>query len=206
MTTLGKIFTIMAIPFFIGAGLAWHHYLQLAHTINGGRWDANVLETPIRLEQGVSVSQPFTVNIATRYWLDIECQKAISSNAIDAALSKELAVEFNIASNAVIVVSGDSLQSSNTNYANNFIVRRISEFQAYPDTRYDLVLHVIHSVPILASMRSNVKISINPHAIKNLYVGISVSEYKAIGLALLGFYFSFPPFSHLASLLRTRKK
>jgi hypothetical protein len=45
VNTPGKILTVIAILFFISAGFAWHHYLQLAQAINDSHGN-NVLETP----------------------------------------------------------------------------------------------------------------------------------------------------------------
>ena len=45
MNIPGKILTVVAILFFISAGFAWHHYLQIAQTINDS-YGSNMLEKP----------------------------------------------------------------------------------------------------------------------------------------------------------------
>lgn len=190
MNLLAKIFVaVVAFSCFIGAAMEWHGYLQGGHTINESR--RIVLEIPIRLEQDFSISQSFTVDVAATYWLDIECQKTNSPETLNAILANELAVEVIITNDASIFIHEDSFQSNGVVNSDDHIERHISIFKALPSVHYNLVLHVIRSSPVLAKSQSVMKISIGPRALENLYMGTSISAYKAVGWALLGLLCSF---------------
>jgi hypothetical protein len=191
MRTTNKIISIIAVILFVGAGLAWQ---RSQHIIHQYRWI--VLEKPIRLEDGFSTWRPFTVDVAAKYWVEIECRKRVSIDTIDQILSKKLAAEYAVTSGKDRITSGDTSKELSMGYTDDYISRCIATFDATPGIPYNLALRIMAGVPELASTRPTVKVSVEPIVFKNAFVSASLSTYLALGLVLLGllcivFGFSF---------------
>jgi hypothetical protein len=180
MNTTKKILAVVAILLFIATGVM----LQRALRVNQRRWV--VLEQPIRLDEGFSFSNSFTVDIPTTYYLGVECKKTVPSDTLNATLYQALAVEFSLSNGATNVAHGDSSKIIGGAGANDFVSVEFAKFEATPGVTYTLDFHVLHSLPQLASTCPLVKVSVHPSVFKNAAVNASVSIFEAYGLAFVG--------------------
>ena len=181
MRTANKILGILALVLFVGAGLAWERSQRIIHQY---RWI--VLEEPIRLEDGFSISHPFTVDVATKYWIEVECRKTVPFETLDHALNKNLAVEFAVSSGRDRIAFGDSSEDIGAGYTDYSISRSITTFDAAPGVSYVLAFRVMASLPELALTRPVVKVCIDHLVFKNAFVTASLSAYLAVALAVIG--------------------
>ncbi len=181
MRTKSKITGIVAVLLFIGAGVAWQ---RSQHFLRMYRWV--VLEQSIRLEDGFSTSHPFTVDVAAKYWVEIECRKTVPFDTLDQTLTKKLAAEYAITSGTERIASGDTAEELGMGYTNDYISRHVATFDATPGVPYNLALRITAGLPELASTRPSVKVSVEPIVFKNAFVSASLLTYLALGLALVG--------------------
>jgi hypothetical protein len=181
MRTTNKIIGIIAVILFVGAGVAWQ---RSQHFIHQYRWI--VLEQPIHLQDGFSISHPFTVDVAAKYWIDVECRKTVPFDILDHTLTKKLAAEFAVASGAERIASGDTSQELSMGYTAASISRHIATFEAVPAVSYNLTLRVTTSLPEIASTSPTVKVSVEPLVFKSAFVVASLWAYLALGLAFIG--------------------
>src|SRR6266446_4370162 len=115
MRNTNKILGIVALLLFVGAGLAWQRSQRIIHQY---RW--TVLEEAVRLEDGFSISQSFTVDVAAKYWIEVECRRTVPYETLNHALMKKLAVEVTVASGSNLIAFGDSSEdegSTGTDYS-----------------------------------------------------------------------------------------
>lgn len=201
MNRLTKLSTLAALLSFLGSFWVWYHDLR-APRVTGNR--RRVLELPIQIQEGYSISNVFTVDTAATYSLSIECKSAIPLDLLDQALSKDLAVEFTITSNAVMLAHGDSFQSGHAIRVSNYFTRRISEFYGEPGAEYGVSLRVSRSMLTLAPTDPRLTVSVNPSALKNKLVAVSASGIKTLGLFLAGMLLLLPLLAHIISRPRKR--
>ena len=181
MKTSNKILGIVALLLFIGAGLAWQHSLEIIHQY---RWI--VLEEPIHLEDGFTLTHPFTVDVAAKYWIEVECHRTVSFDIINQALTKELKAECLVTQGTTTVVMGDSAHAFGSSGSTNAISIILVRFDAHPHVAYNLTLHIKGTLTSLASTRPEVKISVEGFVYKEAYVRAVLYAYSSLGLAIVG--------------------
>jgi len=196
MQTADKITSIVAIILLLGAAVAWQ---RSQHIIHQYRWV--VLEQPILLEDGFSISRPFTVDITAKYWVQIQCSKTVPFATLDHALTKKLAAEFAVTSGTDRIAFGKASQEG-MSYSADDISRNIATFDAVPGTSYNLMLRIAAGLPEIASTHPTVKISVSPIVFKGAYFSASLWAHLALGLAILGLLF----FARAAWAFLSRRK
>ncbi len=181
MRTTDKTISIIAVILFVGAGVAWQRSQHFLHLY---RWI--VLEQPIRLEDGFSIAHPFTVDVAAKYRVDVECHKTVPFDTLDQTLSKKLAAEYAVTSGTDRVAIGDTSEELGMSYSAEDISRHVATFDATPGIPYNLALRITAGLPELASTRPTAKVSVDPIVFKNAFMSASLLAYLALGLALVG--------------------
>lgn len=181
MRTTDKTLSIIAVILFVGAGAAWQRSQHLLP-----RHREIVLEQPIRLEDGFSITHPFTVDVAARYWVEVECQKTVPFDTLEQTLSTKLAAEYAVTSGTHSIASGDTSEELGMGYTTDYISRHVATFDATPGIPYNLAFRITAGPPELASTRPTVKVSVEPFIFKSAFVSASLLAYLALGLALVG--------------------
>ena len=181
MKTSNKILGIVTVLLFIGAGLTWQHSLKIIHQY---RWI--VLEEPVHLEDGFTLTHPFTVDVAAKYWIEIECHRTVSFDIIDQALTKDLKAECLVTQGTTTVVMGDSAHAFGSSGSTDAVSIILVRFDASPHTAYNLKLHIKGTLTSLASTRPEVKISVEGIVYKEAYVRAVLYAYFSLGLGIIG--------------------
>lgn len=184
MKRTGKALGILAAVSFVGAGLAWQQSQRFAHR---HRWV--VLEEPIRLEDGFSVSHPFSVDVAAKYWVEVECRKTVPFDTIDNALTKRLAAAVTVTRTAEQIASCDTAEVLSMTYTADSISRHVATFNAVPNVTYTLLFIVKASLPEVAATSPAIKVAVEPEVFKEAFVYASLLAYLALGLAFVGLSF-----------------
>ena len=137
------------------------------------------------MEDGFTSTHPFTVDVAAKYWIEIECHRTVPYQVIDEALSKELKAKCSVTQGVETVAAGDSAHpfgSSGSDVISTILVR----FDALPHTTYNLTLHIDETLKSLASTRPEVKISVEGIVYKEAYVHAIFYVYSSLGLGIVG--------------------
>src|SRR5947209_4180212 len=146
MRSTNKTNCIVAVILLIGAAVAWQRSQHFMHLY---RWV--VLEQPIRFEDGFSTSHQFTVDVAGKYWVEVECQKTVPFHTLDDALNKRLAMECAVSSGTERIAFGDTSKDLGMSGMADSISRRITSFDAVPSVPYNLASRTTVALPEIAS-------------------------------------------------------
>jgi hypothetical protein len=175
-----KFALTVALIFFLSAALAfWFAWRTLPH----GR--GIVLNQPIRLEEGFSISQPFTVGAPGKYWATIRCRKTAPVHTIERALTKRLRMEYSIAEGSDQIVSGVDPPNDRMGYGQDSISRLFASFEAIPGRSYSVTVHITANVPKLAATNPTLTVEIDPRLLEPNPVPFFLSGL----LALVGLHF-----------------
>ena len=178
MTKTTKNRAIAAITLLIGAGLAWQWSEHILHRY---RWV--VLEQPIRLEDGFSMSYAFTVDVAAKYSIEVACRKTVPIDILRETLAKRLGAQFAVIAGTNQIAAGDTTRVLGMRFAAEDVSREIATFDAVPGTPYNLTLRITADLPELSSTRPPVKVSVERVVFKGFFVSASLFAYLALGLA-----------------------
>jgi hypothetical protein len=177
MSTTNKIIGTIAVIGIIllgGAAVAWHRSQHLIP-----QYRLIVLDQPIRLEDGFSISHPFTVDVAAKYWVEVECRKTVPFDTLNQTLSKKLVAEYAITSGTERIAFGGTPKAPGMGYTNDHISCYLGTFDATPGVPYNLELHITADLPELASTGPAVKVSVDPLVFKEDVA--SAHSARAIG-------------------------
>jgi hypothetical protein len=138
MSTSTKTFGIIGGALLIAG--AWTQYRAQTD-----RWI--ILEVPVALQTGATISQSFTVDRATSYYLEIECERtpeaAEAGNDLDDALRDGLEANASITSDGRPIEGVDCSDPDSTTVRRGFYSRILCTFAARPGKTYNLALHII---------------------------------------------------------------
>lgn len=105
-----------------------------------------IVSVPVALQTGATISQTFTVDRATSYYLEIECERtpeaAEAGNDLDDALEDGLEADANITSNGRSI-EGVNCSPGHYIVGRGFYSRVLCTFDATPGKTYNLALHIL---------------------------------------------------------------
>jgi hypothetical protein len=144
-----------------------------------------VLDVPIALHTGATISHTFTVDRATSYYLEIACERtheaAEAGNDLDDTLRDGLEADARITSNEHSIGGVDCSDPDHTIAGAGFYSRVLCTFDARPGKTYNLALHIIRygqglssrdhklagtwdeNLTIPAEAHPRLKIEVDPH-------------------------------------------
>jgi hypothetical protein len=147
-----------------------------------------VLDVPLVLQTGVTISHTFTVDHATSYYLEVACERtheaAEASNDLDDALRDGLEADVRITSDEGPIEGVDCSDPKHTIAGAGFYSRVLCRFDARPGKTYNLALHIVrygqglssrdHKLTIPAEARPRLKIEVDPHDYETQAVWMSL--------------------------------
>jgi hypothetical protein len=175
-----KAFTVLAAVLLIAA--AWTQ-----HRAQTDRWI--ILSVPVALQTGATISQTFTVDRATSYYLEIECERtpevAEAGNDLDDALRDGLEADASITSDKRPIEGVDCSDPDHTAWGRGFYSRILCTFNARPGKTYNLALHIIRYGQGLSSRDHKLagtwdeNLTIPAEAHPRLKIEVDPLDYKA---------------------------
>jgi hypothetical protein len=134
VTPSTKVFTIIAVILLLGGG--W-----TLHRANTARWV--VLMVPITLQTGSTISQDFSVDLGTSYFLEIECERTPDTGGdLNDALIDGLEIEAKISANGR-PIKNISCSPKAMMWRTGYVSRILCTFDAQPGNAYHLALHIV---------------------------------------------------------------
>ena len=187
LTTSTKAFTVLAAVLLIAG--AWTQ-----HRAQTDRW--TILSVPVALQTGATISQTFTVDRATSYYLEIACERthdaAEAGNDLDDALEDGLEADANITTDGHI----ERVNCSPGHYlvGAGFYSRVLCTFDARPGKTYNLALHINRYGQGLSSRDHKLagtwdeNLTIPAEAHPRLKIEVDPHDYKTVGSSILLFF------------------
>jgi hypothetical protein len=179
-------FTIVGAIFLIAG--AWTRYRARTD-----RWV--VLKVPVALQTGATISQTFTVDRRTSYYLEIECERtpeaAEQGNDLDDALNDGLEADATITSNGRPIEGVDCSDPDHTTWGRGFYSRILCTFDARPGKTYNLALHIVRYGQGLSSRDHKLagtwdeNLIIPAEAHPTLKIEVDPHNYEAVGGSVL---------------------
>ena len=170
---------------FLLVGYIWCiWYLNLSSPRGVADLHKNVLEIPIEVKEGFSVSNAFKLDSEITYWLRIECEKALPPKSMAEALANEFVGEFEITKNGVTIAKGHGYTSA---FGGDYGVVRLADIiEGQTGAEYCLKFHVIRPSPTLATANPKLTISPNLASLKNMKIAVGLSKLKRVGVISVG--------------------
>jgi hypothetical protein len=193
VSTSTKAFTVLAAVLLMTG--AWtQHRAQTDRSI--------VLSVPVALQTGATISQTFTVDRATSYYLEIACERtheaAEAGNDLDDALEDGLEADASITSDGRPITGVDCSDPGHYVVGLGFYSRVLCTFKARPGQTYNLALHIIRYGQGLSSRDHKLagtwdeNLTIPAEAHPRLKIEVDPLDYKAVaGWTLLSFVIGF---------------
>jgi hypothetical protein len=178
--TIAKVCTVGGLVIaLIGAGLYLHGHRILSS------YRQQVLEVPVRFDDGFSTSQQFTVDKKAPYYVGLAYHKQTFSQPTQ--IDDNFTVEFTVASDGSVIASG-----TNTNDAHaairskDYTIRLLGPFDAQPGQTYNLSLRVLRADPELAATAPKLLVLMHPRSSEDDGITGSLFTVAGIGLAAVG--------------------
>jgi hypothetical protein len=189
VSTSTKAFTVLAALLLI-AGAWTQHRAHIDRSI--------ILSVPVALQTGATISQTFTVDRATSYYLEIECERtpeaAEAGNDLDDALRDGLEADASITSDGRPIEGVDCSDTDHTAWGRGFYSRILCTFHARPGKTYNLALHIIRYGQGLSSRDHKLagtwdeNLTIPEEAHPKLKIEVDPHDYKTVSGSILLFY------------------
>jgi len=181
VSTSTKGFTVLAAVLLLAA--VWtKHRAETDRSI--------ILSVPVALQTGVTISQNFTVDRATSYYLEIACERtreaAEAGNDLDDALRDGLEADARITADGRPIEGVNRSDPDHTIVGTGFYSRVLCIFPASPGKTYNLALHIIRYGQGLSSLDHKLagtwdeNLTIPPEAHPRLKIEVNPLEYEVV--------------------------
>jgi hypothetical protein len=182
----GRSWLIAGIILVLGAGAAWFVAYDAVHR-------RTALEVPIRLEEGLTLTQKFNVHVAAEHWFAIRYNKDFRSTAEKPLPDDDFLAEFSVRLGRTIAAQGHNsnedwppraAMSSGVHYT-----RLLLRFPARTNQAYELFFRVNEMVPSGRSAPALAMIIVDPDFDKGAGFRAFVFGWSAIVVFLFGVFF-----------------
>jgi hypothetical protein len=189
VSTSTKAFTVFAAVLLIAA-------MWMQHRSQTDRFI--ILNIPVALQTGATISQTFTVDRATSYYLEIACERtheqAEAGNDLDDALRDGLEADARITTDGHSIDGVDCSEREHITAGPGFYSRVLCTFPAKPGKTYNLALRIIRYGQGLPSRDHKLAgtwdetLTIPEEAHPKLKIEVDPHDYKTTGCSILLFY------------------
>lgn len=175
-----QVLRIIGYGFFTVAALVFAFVLF----ISCHRW--TVLERPVRVEEGSSFSQTFTVDRTETYEIGIQCQKTVPFDTLKDTLMQDLDATFSVHEGQTLVDDNSFPDQWGASFARDYIFKGFGKFEAKPWHTYRVDVRFNRSLPVLASTHPVALVQVEPIHKSGAAVATIIYTLLALILALPG--------------------
>ena len=188
LKVLKKLFLVLGYVLFACASLSLVYSI---HTI-WHRW--TIFERPVRVENGYSFTQGFTVGFPNTYELAIECRKTIPFNILNSILMDQFEDVYSVTTGGLLVADNNSPKQFGASWENDRISRVIGRFRAEPGKVYQINVRFTRSFPELKPTNPTAILRVDGPTVSDAFEATLIFVLLAVLLALAGWLCVIPTY------------